>query len=202
MNFLAHVKLCHECDEHIIGSIVADFVRGRLDRFPNDVARAIQLHRKVDSFTDQHPIMRELRNLFPTRYRRTAGITLDLLCDHVLVNSWSKFDQGDLNVFCDNAYRGIRQQASLLNQQGLLDTAVNQWLQRRCQGGWWQSYHRIDTMHEICDRLARRLKRPELLLGATRIWPHIAEPLETHFPEFWRDLEGFVKAQKSYWDLS
>ena len=78
MNFLAHLLLAGEDPEQRLGSLIADFSRGRLEtlakRYPPGIIRGIAQHRKIDRFTDRHPLLLDSRRRFSLRRRRFAGI--------------------------------------------------------------------------------------------------------------------------------
>ena len=49
MNYLAHLYLAEQSREGLLGSLLGDFVKGRLDdRFPETVRRGTALHRTLE----------------------------------------------------------------------------------------------------------------------------------------------------------
>ena len=65
MNYLAHIYLSGEDEDLMIGNFIADSVRGnQLADFPEGVRKGIVLHRKIDSYTDRHPVVTESKNRF------------------------------------------------------------------------------------------------------------------------------------------
>ena len=92
MNFLAHSLLAFGDDELLVGQFAGDFVRGAdLSAHTAKVADGIRLHRHVDSFTDRHPGLRDLRAMFPDSLRRFSGIAIDVAADYHLVQGWSRY---------------------------------------------------------------------------------------------------------------
>lgn len=80
MNYLAHLHLGGPAPHQLLGSLYGDFVKGPLDgRWPQGIEAGIRLHRRIDLFTDTHPLVRDARALFPAARRRVSGILLDLL---------------------------------------------------------------------------------------------------------------------------
>ena len=58
MNFLSHLYLSGDSEGLILGNFIADGVKGsNLGHFEKEVQRGILLHRKIDTFTDTHPIV-------------------------------------------------------------------------------------------------------------------------------------------------
>ena len=65
MNFLAHLHLASLANSSFLGNLMADFVRGTPEeQYSAPVAAGIRLHRRIDTLTDSHPLVREARQLF------------------------------------------------------------------------------------------------------------------------------------------
>ena len=92
MNYIAHLHLARVSDTSLLGNFLGDFVKGRdLSHLSDDHVLGVRLHRKVDQFTDQHPLVREVKSSFPSNLRRVAGIILDVYFDYLLVLNWSQY---------------------------------------------------------------------------------------------------------------
>ena len=60
MNFLAHIYLSGEDQGITIGNFIADGIKGKKYlSYSEDMQKGILLHRSIDSFTDQHPVVRQ-----------------------------------------------------------------------------------------------------------------------------------------------
>ena len=91
MNYLAHLLLGDRGPQWLVGSLMADFVKGRLpDTMEPALRHGIVLHRRIDAGTDTHPLVVECRGLFPAERRRYAGILTDIVFDHVLARGWER----------------------------------------------------------------------------------------------------------------
>ncbi|HEX7953720.1 MAG TPA: hypothetical protein VF523_11700, partial [Burkholderiales bacterium] len=65
------------------------FVKGPLDdRYATDITRAIVMHRKIDSYTDAHPLVLASKARISPARRRYAGIMVDMFYDHFLAKYW------------------------------------------------------------------------------------------------------------------
>lgn len=92
MNYLAHLHLGGDAPPQLLGSLYGDFVKGPLaGRWPTEIEAAIRLHRRIDAFTDSHPLQARARARFPAARRRTAGMLLDLFFDHCLARDWVEY---------------------------------------------------------------------------------------------------------------
>jgi acyl carrier protein phosphodiesterase len=64
MNYLAHAYLSFGHAQILLGNMIGDFVKGteaQMDIYPKAVKQGLILHRKIDSFTDQHAAIREAK---------------------------------------------------------------------------------------------------------------------------------------------
>ena len=62
MNYLAHAYLSFNIPEILVGNLISDFVKGKrkLD-YPPGIRTGITLHRAIDTFTDTHPAIRDVK---------------------------------------------------------------------------------------------------------------------------------------------
>jgi acyl carrier protein phosphodiesterase len=109
MNFLAHLYLADRRPDALLGSLMGDFVKGPLQgRFPPELTRALSQHRKVDAFTDAHPMVRVSRARMPPARRRFAGIMVDVFYDHFLALHWEDYADQPLEAFAHEVYALLR----------------------------------------------------------------------------------------------
>src|SRR5262245_27221828 len=100
MNFLAHVYLAGGSDELLIGSVLGDCVKGSdLTKFSEAVGAGIRLHRRIDAFSDTHPVVGASKRRIGEANRRYAGPLVDLFYDHFLAASWHRYADGSLEEF-------------------------------------------------------------------------------------------------------
>lgn len=88
MNYLAHAYLSFQNPLLLTGNMIGDFVKGSVSNttYPEEIKEGITLHRKIDSFTDQHPVVARAKLLFKKDYGLYAGPITDSLFDHFLAN--------------------------------------------------------------------------------------------------------------------
>ena len=92
MNYLSHLFLAEDTEESRIGNLLGDFVKGRLDdSFSPEIIKGIKTHRKVDSFTDSHYIIKQTKKLISPGRRKYSGVLVDIFFDHFLTNQWGKY---------------------------------------------------------------------------------------------------------------
>lgn len=99
MNLLAHLYLAEHTRTSAAGQLLGDLVKGRLDgRYGHYTEAGIRLHRRIDGFTDHHPITIHLRKRFDASLRRYAGILVDIGFDYCLARQWPQYSNVPLTV--------------------------------------------------------------------------------------------------------
>ena len=105
MNYLAHIVLSFNNPELIVGNFIADSVHGNnFDGLSENVVNGIMLHRKIDTFTDSHPIYLTSKHRFSNDFGKYSGVLMDMIYDHYLAKNFHKFSELELQKFCSNVY--------------------------------------------------------------------------------------------------
>jgi len=118
MNYLAHIFLSGVDEEILIGNFIGDYVKGHdYDKYSSQIRKGILLHRRIDYFTDNHRIVHQSMNYFAPKYRKYAGIIIDILYDHYLATNWEKFSPQPLDVFKENLFGILKKYHPLLPER-------------------------------------------------------------------------------------
>ena len=181
MNFLAHLALSGDDPDVILGNLMGDFLKGvDAGRYPRGIQRGIQLHRRIDSFTDAHPVFARSRRRLRPPYRRYAGVLVDVFYDHFLARDWCRYSaREDLDSFISRSYQ------TLSNSPVELPPRLQRALPRMIREDWLGSYATeagIDlTLKRISGRVSRANPLPD---GASQLKIHY-EGLAADFAEFY-----------------
>lgn len=187
MNYLAHLHLGGDQPEQLLGSLYGDFVKGRLEGcFPPRIEAAIRLHRRIDVFTDSHPLTEQARARFPAERRRASGILLDLFFDHCLARHWHDYAAEPLPQFTARVYAVLAEQAQLPERLAYIAP-------RMAQQDWLGSYRDFAVLEQVLWGMRRRLSRPQLLDGAMAELERLYEPLQEDFRAFYPELRRFIE---------
>lgn len=105
MNFLAHSILSCDNEDLMIGNLLTDLIKKRDESFYSESIRAgIDLHRKIDTYTDNHPLVKKsLLLIYPTQ-GKYSPVVLDILWDYFLSRNWDKFGGQDLQQWSNKVY--------------------------------------------------------------------------------------------------
>ncbi len=94
MNFLAHLYLSKKNKNILIGNFIADAVKGKKHNlYSKEVQAGILLHREIDNYTDNHPIVRKSKRRLNKRYGHYNGVIIDILYDHFLAKNWNNYSE-------------------------------------------------------------------------------------------------------------
>ncbi|KAF1052379.1 MAG: Acyl carrier protein phosphodiesterase [Stenotrophomonas maltophilia] len=189
MNYLAHLHLGGPAPAQLLGSLYGDFVKGPLaGRWPADIEAAIRLHRRIDAFTDAHPLILAAKTRFPQARRRLAGVLLDVFFDHCLARDWAQFSAEPLGHFTQRVY-------GVLGATPALPERLARIAPRMAAQDWLGSYRDFAVLEDVLTGMSRRLSRPELLAGAWEELVERYEPLSEDFQAFYPQLLSYVGQQ-------
>jgi acyl carrier protein phosphodiesterase len=73
--------------------------------YPEEIRKGIDLHRKVDSYTDSHAIVRSSKSLVSSHRRRFTGVLIDVFYDHFLVKNWLEYSEIPVPDFSLDVYK-------------------------------------------------------------------------------------------------
>ena len=155
MNYLAHLHLAAPDPEAMLGALLGDFVFGQaaLADWPPVVRREIVVHRRIDRYTDDHPLVVACRARFGPGRRRYAGIALDVYFDQCLARDWEAYSDEALAPFCQRFY------AHLLQRLPALPARLQAIAPRLAGHDWLGSYRRRESVDLAVRRIATRLSR-------------------------------------------
>lgn len=182
MNYLAHLFLGGDEPLQRLGGLIADFTRGRMEtlakQYPEKVIQGISVHRQVDRFTDLHDDVTRSKGRFSPLRRRYAGIIVDVLHDHYLSRHWEKYTNTSRELFIADSYQ------LLLDNWQHLPERMRRIAPIMIEQDWLGSYHHINEIGVVYERMSRRLRRPNELAGALK-------EVQMHYSELERDFEFF-----------
>lgn len=188
MNHLAHLLLAEVAASDRVGALLGDFVKGDpANRYAGEWLRGIRLHRAVDSFTDGHTLIGETRARFLPRYRRFAGVLVDLYYDHFLARHWTRFHPQPLPDFADAIHIEIGHARPQLPErlQRFSEFMVAEQLLVR--------YAERELIVEVARRMSRRLSRPNALAQAATELDRLYDVLEADFLRFFPLALNFAR---------
>ncbi|MDF1823288.1 MAG: ACP phosphodiesterase [Verrucomicrobiales bacterium] len=189
MNFLAHLHLAEPTPASRMGSLLGDFVRGYPwdERYPEAVWKGIVEHRHVDAFTDSHPSWQKSREILPSEMRRFAGIVIDIFYDFFLHRYWENFSHGEpLDHFISSVHSQLEAVADVAPPEAA--EAIASMIRQ----GWLKEYATLEGIDLTLRRVSFRSPILEPIFDAAEILQENLEVIESHFLEFYPELQAYM----------
>jgi acyl carrier protein phosphodiesterase len=179
VNWLAHSLLSEPTSGFRVGNLLPDLINvSDRARIPAVFHRGVECHRRIDAFTDAHPVVRRsVQRVAPT-HRRLAPILVDVFYDHFLSVRWEQYSPVPLADFVREVY------ASFDEQCAQLPPPVAAALHRMRTENWLECYRDRVGVRLTLERMSRRFRRPVDLVGG-------AVELERHYDDFGADFDEF-----------
>jgi len=187
MNFLAHQFLSGNEEGLRIGNFIADAVKGTPSAsLGQGVIRGITLHRRIDSYTDSHPIVLKSIKRLRDRHGKFAGVVVDICYDHFLAKNWKMYSDQELWEYVNDCY------ALMLKHKHQLPERIQQMLPYMVKGNWLYNYRTLDGMDRVFKGMARRTQFDANMSSAMKdLWMDYQE-YEAEFSEFFPEIRAYV----------
>lgn len=179
MNFLAHIYLSGNDEGIIIGNFIADSIKGnKYQSYPAPIQRGILLHRAIDSFTDNHPIVRQSTKRLHQHHSHYSGVIVDMFYDHFLAKNWDDYSAEPLESYIASFYKLIK------FNYDLLPSRIQRMMPHMITNNWLLSYRSMDGIAGILWQMNQRAK------GKARMDTAIVD-LEKHYEVFEKEFTQF-----------
>lgn len=191
MNFLAHIYLSGENDDLLkIGNFMADSIRGKQYlTYSLPIQKGILLHRKIDFFTDSHPIFRQSKKRLVPQFGHYAGVITDIFYDHFLAKNWNLYTDIPLKIYVKNFYQLLENKKELLNKQ------TQQLVSHMIQDNWLEAYQSVEGISRILYQMDKRTEFQSRMQHATDELFSNTSFFEQEFFDFFDDIHAFVKKE-------
>lgn len=190
MNYLAHMFLSFGNKDIITGNFLGDMISNQeVKTYPEGIRKGVFIHRKIDTFTDDHPdVLKGVRRLYE-RHSKYASVLIDIYYDYLLCINWDKYSDESLQSFADKIY------AALISNIDLMPERVQKRLLGMTQGNWLISYATLDGIQYAITRMTQRASKPELLEGAIDSLTTDLELLNEEFNRFFPEIIEHIKSE-------
>jgi len=188
LNYLAHLFLAGNDPEMILGNFIADHVKGSdVLKYPEKVRNGISMHRAIDTFTDQHLVVKQSIARLRADFRKYAGVIVDMYYDHFLSANWDEYSHLDLIQFTKTRY-------DILNTfQKILPASSARLLFYMEKQNWLLSYGNFEGMQQAFNGMSRRTTfESNMELAVVNLKAGYPE-FNEEFRQFFPDLQSYVQ---------
>jgi acyl carrier protein phosphodiesterase len=188
MNFLAHLYLSGGDDDLMIGNFIGDHIRGNaINDLPERIRQGVLLHRKIDQFTDQHPIVHQTRIRIRPHFGKYSVVASDLFYDHFLASRWNEYSKTELHDFADGFYRKIEDYHEVIPER------TKHMLTHMIPHNWLVGYASLQGIGKAMKGMSRRASFTSGLEKGEEVLLEGYEKYGQEFSLFFPELIGFVR---------
>ena len=187
MNYLAHFYLSFGQKPLVVGNLLGDFVRGRLDHprnahYTTPVKQGILLHRHIDSFTDTHPVGLACRQALPPIFGKYRGVVMDMYFDYFLAKHFQDYHAQPLPDFVAEVYQTLETNRSILpaDAGSLVDSMIKY--------DWLYHYQFVEGMNRSFRGMSHRFAFLKGIENAGEELSQRESLYESYFRSFFPDL--------------
>ena len=187
MNFLAHIYLSGEGDELLtIGNFIADTVRGKeYLQYPEAMQRGILLHRRIDTFTDEHPIFRQSKHRLVPAYNHYAGVLVDIFYDYFLAKHWKEYSAISLDEYAEHFYNSLQKHQHFFSEKA---QKLSKYI---IAERWLENYQTIEGIASILYQMDSRTGFISKMQYAANDLYKDEKIYEEEFENFFREIRNF-----------
>lgn len=190
MNLLAHFYLSGPENRQLTtGNFLGDFVKGKkYTQYNSQIGKGILLHRAIDSYTDDHPIVLQSKRRLFERHRHYSAVLVDLYYDHFLAANFEQYAAESLPEFAQAVYTLLEEQLPVLPAKARF---MFPYMKR---DNWLVNYSRLDGIDRACRGIARRSPYKNQMARGLEDLERDYALLEREFSLFFTDIRQYVKS--------
>jgi acyl carrier protein phosphodiesterase len=187
LNFLAHILLSGDNNDIKIGNFLGDFVKGRLNKltdsqYSDGVIKGMVLHREIDFFTDNHPIVRRSIDRLQPKYHKFSGIIVDMFYDHILAKEFNQYSNISLDEYAQTFYGLLEKRKAEIPEP--MERMVNSMVTRN----WFVGYKTFEGIEWALTGISKRLSFESGIENATEELRNDYHLYEAEFQEFFPEI--------------
>ncbi|HRD37460.1 MAG TPA: acyl carrier protein phosphodiesterase, partial [Bacteroidia bacterium] len=149
------------------------------------------IHRKIDMFTDSHPLFIKSKRHFYDGFERYSGVLMDIYFDYLLAKNFHRFSDVTLPDYTQNLY------TTLNNNRIHLPDSSQRFLDYVLQNNTFFEYSKIEGIELVLKHLSYRINHGVFLNESLPLFIENESKIEPDFFEFMNDLIEDVKKQSA-----
>lgn len=193
MNYLAHSFLSFNHTEIMVGNFIADSVPGNhFEHFTQPIIQGIKLHRKIDAYTDQHPIYLSSKHRFSAQFDKYSGVLMDIFYDHFLAKNFHLYSPQSLETFSQSVY------SDLAHYLPIMPEHAKRFYEYMTKHHILFHYSNTNHIETVLTHLSHRIRNRVELQQAMPLFKEQYEEIESEFFAFFDDLVEYCKKQPEF----
>lgn len=190
MNYLAHLFLSCNNEDILIGNFIADSISIKaVNALPKKVKDGIILHRKIDSYTDTHDLVRKGTYRLRQYHKKYSPVVIDVLYDHLLANNWELYSGTSLDIFAKDVYRVFSRRMDEMPPRLKVS------LPKMIEHDWLNNYKSLEGLKFTLDKMDKRTRFPSNFGDAVEHLLDDYDLFTEEFNSFFPDVIAYVDSQ-------
>jgi acyl carrier protein phosphodiesterase len=191
VNYLFHLFLSGNDPQLLVGNLMGDFVKGRLDdRYPAGILQGLRLHRRIDTFAAGNGHFRASKQRLDPACGHFRGVMVDLFYDHFLAADWAEFSPLPLPDFLWRARRTAEDFSEILPER------LRAILPRLFAVDWLPAYREAAGVARALERMGERVRRTNPLARGGRELARNYDALQVDFRGFLPEVSAFAAGER------
>ena len=191
MNWLAHVFLSKDHTNFKLGNLLTDASRPEHLNIDNkEFLAGVECHYEIDRFTDSHPLVKESKKIFFSKYRHFSAVLVDIIFDHLLAANWDLYSQQPYRSYVDDFYRELHSKELILHPES------EKFVESIWKFDRLGMYDSIDGVGKAFERISSRIKlrtKIDICESVVELRENY-QVLEDKFKEFFPELENHIRS--------
>jgi acyl carrier protein phosphodiesterase len=184
MNFLGHLYFSGNDKELMLANLFGDFARGSKHKhLPEVIQQGIKLHRKIDFYIDNHPLVKELKFELMSDLPKVGPIAVDLFFDHLLARNWTQFHSTEYTSFLNEFYEHET------DYHSHYPAAFLDFMDKLRTHQWMNHYPTKYGLMKSCEGVAKRISFETKLPTAHLVFNQMETEIESTFHGFMEDAK-------------
>ena len=168
----------------MLANLFGDFVKGRnFNHFSSKIREGIVLHRKIDTYIDQHKDVLELKLILYQDLPKVAGIAVDLFFDHLLARNWEKHHTEQYELFLNDFYQHNS------DFETDLSTEFRHFIALFRDMKWLNHYPTSFGLEKSCEGVSKRISFPNKLAESPEVFYKQEKVIEEVFQNYMEDAK-------------
>ena len=190
MNFLSHLYLSGNSEGILIGNFIADSVKGsNFSQFSPEIQQGIIIHRKIDTFTDSHPVVEISKERLREKYKKYSSVIVDIYYDHYLAKNWHAHSNIALNDYAQGIYQLVTKNGSILPEKSAL------FAKYMIEYNILFQYSKIEGIKRVLQGMSQRASFVSNMEFATQELEEYYSDFEIEFNAFFPEIQSYISEE-------
>lgn len=179
----------------IIGNFIADSIQGnQFKGLTPPIIKGVMLHRKIDTYTDRHPVYLSSKRRFQLDFDKYSGVLMDVIYDHFLAKHFQHYSSVSLQHHANSVYDLLK------NHYSYLPESAKRFYHYMTKYNVLVNYASLKGIETVLTHLSSRIRNRYALQTAIPLLKKDYEGIEQEFFVFFEGLMTFCKQQEEVID--